>query len=44
MKYVSIGKPIKVMEFEKCKAPMGWIREDILKNKLKMNKGDDKHE
>jgi len=37
-KYFSLGKPIKVKNFEKNFAPIGWVRQDILINKLKTNK------
>jgi len=33
-KYVSIGNKIVIKEFDKNNAPMGWLRIDILKNKL----------
>ena len=32
--YVNVGKPITFKVFEKFKAPMGWIRIDILQRKI----------
>jgi hypothetical protein len=37
--YVSAGKPLEFSEFEKNAAPMGWIRIDLLKNKIKNDSG-----
>lgn len=34
VKYVDIGRPIQIKEFELGQAPMGWYRIDILKRKL----------
>ena len=36
--YVNLSKPLKFKEFEELKSPMGWIRIDLLKKKLKENK------
>jgi hypothetical protein len=33
--YVHTGKPLEFIKFEKHNAPMGWIRADIIKEKLK---------
>ena len=37
-KYFSIGKEIQMKEFELFKAPLGWIRKDILLKQLKEDK------
>ena len=37
-KYFSLGKPIKVKSFKRHCAPMGWLRQDILLNKLQTNR------
>lgn len=36
--YVCIGKPMIFKKFEFCNSPTGWIRIDILKDKLRDNK------
>ena len=33
--YVMVSKPLEIRKFEKYHAPMGWIRIDILKRKLR---------
>lgn len=35
--YVNVSKPLMFRKFEKFLAPMGWIRIDILKRKIKDN-------
>jgi len=36
-KYVSIGNPITIREFEQFNAPLGWKRIDYLKKDLREN-------
>ena len=33
--YVFVGKPLVFRRFELYSSPMGWLRIDILKNKIK---------
>ena len=36
--YIDIGKPLVFKKFKEYVAPTGWIRLDLLKERLKMDK------